>query len=314
MKFLALTVLLLVNINALAQTSYRIVVLPFYVEEGGKTQEFIDSQTYRRMSSLINNSLVNSDFNFDVVNAVASDLNQKDYDELRQRFESDSLSAVADMNRRYNTDAVYIVWLDANIKTDGALCKVTIMLDGEGYASDGSDLGVGLNQSTDSTTNSCKRSLSKAQKQMAIQIGSIISVGMKRNLDKSQHFITVRLDGITNYETIEAMGKLLKSFTGVVNARRMGGNLTPESPQSSYETWRISHDNGVTEPYLIQANIMKGLKDVVSSNGRTTYKGIPYRYSPNEIRLLKGVRPGRTKSKEIQFIHDVNRHNKFDSK
>lgn len=327
MKFLALIVLLLVNINTQAletisdkivkatpQTPHRIVVLPFYVEKGGKTQDFIDARVYRRMGGLINAELAKSNLNFDVVNAVASDLNQQDYDELSQRFKSDSLSAVTDMNRRYNTDAVYVVWLDVEIEMQDGLCKVTIILDGEGYASDGSDLGVALSESTDYTTKTCQLSLNKSQKNIAKQIGVSISAGMKKSLDKAQHFITVRLDGITDYETIEAMGKLLSSFQGVINARRMGSNFNPEGPQSSYEVWRISHDGGVTSPYRIQANIIKGLKDVLNSNGSIIYKGIPYRYSANEISLLKGVRPGRTKSKEIQFIYDTNRHNKYDAR
>lgn len=308
-----LALLLIVNTTLMASTPHRIAVLPFYVEQGNKINDSLSELDYRRVGRFINNHLVKN--GFDVVNISATDLNQKDYDTLSQRFKSDSQSVISNVNRRYDTDAVYIVWLNRESEQQDGLCKILLRVDGEGYSSDSSSLGIGINKSFSVTKRYCQDASNKAEKLAADYIGKTINAdsALKQRLDNQQHLIAIRLDGITNYESIEVMGKVLNTVRGILHTKRLGGNLNPDNPQASYETWRLSHDGEATEAFRIQANIMQMVKEVIDSNGELTLKGVPYRYSVSEISLLKGVRPGRSTSKEIQFIFNIDRKNRFDS-
>lgn len=312
-KIITLALLLIVNTVVIAATPHRVAVLPFYIEQGNKISDSLSELDYRRVGRFINNHLVKN--GFDVVNISAADLNQKDYDTLAQRFKSDSQSVIANVNRRYNTDAVYVIWLDSEFERQDGLCKALLRVDGEAYTSDSSSLGIGINKSFSATKKYCREALNLVEKSVANYVGETINAKslLKQRLDNQQHLITIRLDGITDYESIEVIGKVLNTVRGVLHAKRLGGNLNPDNPQASYETWRLSHDDKATEPFRIQANIMKMVKEVIASNGKLTLKGVPYRYNASEISLLKGVRPGRSTSKEIQFIFNIDRKNRFNS-
>lgn len=318
MKNLMLILLLMASNTLMAAMPYTIMVLPFYAEQDGQSENSSLQRNYRRVGSLLNNYLINQGKGqFDVVNLSAANLRQKDYDQLAQRFREDSQASVADLNRRYSTDAVYIIWLEATARHEDKLCQVTLTMDGEGYSSDGRALGASISAYSASSTNDCNRSLRKAEKDVSDKIGSFIVDKILKNINQlsgsssglytgnQQFFATVRLDGITEYEPIEVMGKVLNTVRGVLHAKRLGGNLNPNNPQASYEEWRLAYTE--TDLFRIQANTMKMIREILKSNGKLTLKGIPYRYAPTEIRLLKGFRPGRSTSKEIQFIFDVDR-------
>ncbi|WP_155313640.1 hypothetical protein [Desulfosarcina ovata] len=47
--------------------------------------------------------------------------------------------------------------------------------------------------------------------------------------------------------------------------------------------------------------------DILYAKGNLTLRGVTYRYTPSEIDLLKGIRPGEATSREIQFVIDRER-------
>lgn len=51
---------------------------------------------------------------------------------------------------------------------------------------------------------------------------------------------------------------------------------------------------------------MKMINDVVDAGGQITLKGVPYRYSPNEVAPLRGIRPGKLNALQLQFVVDRN--------
>ena len=52
---------------------------------------------------------------------------------------------------------------------------------------------------------------------------------------------------------------------------------------------------------------MKMVGDIVDANGSITLKGVPYRYTKDEVQLLMGLRTGSVSSREIQFVIDRDR-------
>lgn len=317
-KHLMFMSLLMASTTLMAAMPDRIAVLPFYVESGElERNSGLTKRDYRRVGAIINNKLVK--YGFDVVNVSAADLKQQDYDTLAKRFKEDSQSVVTDVTRKYSVDAVYIIWLEVENIWEGNFCKVLLAVDGEGYTSDGSSLGLAISWEVQGKgATKCARSLKNAQKIVADKIGTSIALAkgasnssssspLKKRLDNQRPLITIRLDGIIEYEAVEAMGKALNTARGVISAKRLGGNLDGNNPSASYEEWRIQIDNARTEPFRIQANIMKMIKDVIYHNGSLTLKGVPYRYTAREVDLLKGVRPGRSTSKEIQFTFDIDK-------
>ncbi len=69
--------------------------------------------------------------------------------------------------------------------------------------------------------------------------------------------------------------------------------------------WRVNIEN--TDPFRLQANIMKMIQDVLNSGGELVMNGVPYRYTAAEVDLLRGVRAANATSMEVQFIVDLDR-------
>ena len=46
------------------------------------------------------------------------------------------------------------------------------------------------------------------------------------------------------------------------------------------------------------------IHDILKAGGTIHYKGVPYRYTPEEVALLRGIRPRDSTSQKIQFIID----------
>jgi uncharacterized membrane protein YgcG len=317
--------------QAIAQT--RIVVLPFYTEEGTDASRGGNAEIhYRRMMRFINNQLVRHDF--EVINAFAKEGSEREYNRVMERAREDSVLAAQDMCKKYAVDAAYIVWLNVKVRqTSDGYCKAAARLDGEGYDSGGRDLGVGVSKTFKVTKRDCDDAIAEVEKEVGDLVGrkltawsggstspSTVTGGgggggsygggystssggaLARNTQKFENLINVKLDGATEYELAEVFGKVVNTATGVVEAKRYGSRIVPDNPQASFVTWRVRTED--TDPFRLQSNIIKMINDILDAGGEIVMRGVPYRYTAAEVDLLKGIRPGDTTSREIQFVVD----------
>ncbi len=315
--------------QAFAQT--RIVVLPFYSEDGRDVRDGGNStQHYRRIGRFINNQLVRH--GFEVINPAAADASEREYNRVMERAREDSAMACLEMCKRYSADAAYIVWLNVKIRTtDDGYSKASARVDGEGYDSAGRDLGAGLSKTFKVTKRDRDDAIAEVEKEVGDLVGrkltawsgprggnggGVVSSGpggdrggsggvLKRNSDRLESLISIRIDGATEYEALEAFQKILNTVTGVTEAKRYSTSLQPDNPSASYAVWRIRIED--TDPFRVQANIMTMINRVLDAGGDLVMKGVHYRYSAAEVNMLMGVRPGSTTSREIQFVFDRER-------
>ena len=93
--------LLLATQTAAAQSGpLRIVVLPFYTEEGvDVTDAGYEARHYRRIIRFINNQLVRH--GFEVISSHATELKEAEYNRLREIAREDSSLAAREMTRKY---------------------------------------------------------------------------------------------------------------------------------------------------------------------------------------------------------------------
>jgi len=311
----------------------RIIVLPFYVEEGRDANAGGNATLhFRRMMRFINNQLVRHDF--EVVNPFAKDASEREFNRVMERAREDSPMACMEVCKRYGVDAAYIVWLRVKIRqTQDGFCKAKARLDGEGYDSAGHDLGIGVSKSWVETARDCDDAIAECEKEVGDVVGraltrwsggsgrgaavgagggAVVSGGssveggaLARNLGKYENILEVRLDGATEYEAAEVMGKVINTATGVLEAKRYGANVVPNNPKASWSTWRVTYDG--TDPFRLQANIMTMINQVLDAGGNLTLKGVPYRYTAGEVNLLMGIRTGSATSRMVQFIFDRER-------
>jgi hypothetical protein len=318
--------LLLGNIFSVrAEMDPRIVVLPFYAERGRDVKSYYAEQHYRRIMGFINNHLVRLDF--EVVNAFAADSNEREYNRMMERTREDSPLAVSEMCKRYGTDAAYIVWLNVDIeRTPDGFCKANAIVDGEGYDSAGIDLGIALSKTFKVTRRDCDNAIIEVEKEVGDLVGRTLtawgkaekekvipgdksssskSAGqttLEKNIAAGQSMVNLRLDGATDYELSEVFGKVVNTVTGVVEAKRLSSRVVPDNSQTSYVKWRVQVED--TDPFRLEANIIKMINDVLEAKGELVLKGVPYRYTHDEVELLKGFRPGDTTIREVQFVID----------
>ncbi len=319
--------LALTPVRAQAQT--RIVVVPFYTEEGS-TQW--DSRHYRRILGFMNNQLVRH--GFEVVNRRASELKEEEYNRYMERARQDSVLASVEMCKKYATDLAYIVWLSVKREmTPDGYCRAKARLEGEGYDSAGRDLGAAVSKTFIVTKRDCDDAIAEVEKEVADLVGrkltawsggggGHVSTGtsggsyggsygggeggvIKRHSDALENVIMVRLDGATEYEMAEVFGKVINTARGVVEAKRYRSRIVPDNPQASVVIWRVRIEG--TDPFRLQANIIKMINDILDSGGEIVMKGVPYRYTAAEVDLLKGIRSGDSSSREIQFVIDRER-------
>ncbi len=327
--------------TAMAQT--RIAVLPFYVEEGADSKEGGKSTLhYRRMMRFINNQLTRH--GCEVINPFAKDASEKEYNRLMERAREDSSLACLEMCKKYSVDIAYVVWMKVKVKkVDNDLYKAHARVDGEGYDSAGRDLGAGLSKTFYMTKDNRDDAIYEAEKEVGDLVGrtitkwsgrksgstvisdtrpaTVVSGGdtvvdthsrpaikggvVQRRADELENLISIRLAGATEYELTEVFGKVLNTVTGVVEAKRYSSRIVPDNPQGSFMTWRVQIQD--SDPFRIQANTVKMINDILDAGGDITLKGVPYRYSAAEVDMLKGIRPGDTTSREIQFVIDRER-------
>jgi len=318
--------------NAMAQT--RIVVIPLYTEEGREAKDG-GSQTlhYRRAMGFIENQLVRH--GFEVINPFAKDASEAEYNRVMERAREDSPLASKDMCKKYAVDVAYIVWLNVKVKrTSDGYCKANARLDGQGYDSAGRSLGANVSKTFKATRRDCDNAIAEVEKEVGDLVGrkltawrdsrakgSVVTADsdvsrkpgstqtesgvLKRRTDALENLINVRLDGATEYELTEVFGKVINTVTGVVEAKRYSSSLIPDNPQACFMIWRVRIED--TDPFRLQANVMKMIDDILDAGGEITLKGVPYRYTAAEIDLLKGLRPGDSTTREIQFVVDRER-------
>jgi hypothetical protein len=322
------SLMILGSVMTAAASPVRIVVLPFYVEEGVDASKGGVLKThYRRTMRQINNHLDRNDF--EVINPFAKENIEKEYDHVAERAREDSVLAVREVCEKYGVDVAYIVWLNVKMrKTADGYYKATAIIDGEGYDAGGRDLGVGLTETYKVTRRDRDEAVVEVEKYAGDVVGQMLTTWrhkrgdqyavtttsasssspsegrLMQNSRKHENTLQVRLDGATDYEIAEVFGKVLNTATGVVDAKRVGGSIVRNNPQASYAAWRVEIDGEITESFRLEANIMKMIHDVMESGGNLELKGVPYRYSQDEIRQLQGVHPGKSNSRQLQFVVD----------
>ena len=321
----------------------RIAVVPYYTEEGYDARNGgCRTGHYRRVIRFVNNQL--SRHGFEVINAVGHELKIEEYDRLSQRSRSDSQLNARSLAARYGTDAVYLLWLKVKLSPEynasGSLVRASVILEGEGYDSAGRDLGAGLSKSWTLTRRDRDQALVDAEKEVAYEVGRVLTAWsgpaasaahsepvcnvpppplsrhhqvtpatgggqggvLQRNIRQHESWIDIRLDGVVNYPTAEIFGKVVNSVTGVTEAKRYGSVIVPGNPQAGYVVWRV-HIAG-TDPFRLQANIIKMLADVLNSRGNLVLNGVPYRYTSAEVDLVRAIRPAMSSTRSIGFVVD----------
>lgn len=311
----------------------RIVVLPFYTEAGADvTDGGYEGRHYRRLSRYINNQLVRH--GFEVINPSAHEYTEAEYNRLRERPREDSPLAAMELTRKFLVDAVYLVWLDVTTRTtDDGLCKAKARVEGEGYDSGARDLGAGLDRAFRMTRKECDDAIVAVAKLAGDEVGRILTAWagsrntsrstksvvssqatgsrsgeggvIARNTGALVSFINVRLDGAMRYELVEVFGKVLNTARGALEATTYRQQIQPGNPQASFATWRVNIEN--TELFRFQANVMTMLRTIADAGGEIVLKGVPYRYTPAEVDLLRGIRPGDSTSRSIVFVVDRDR-------
>lgn len=304
----------------------RIVVLPFYAEEGRDVSDSQAALHYRRLMGFIQNRLVDADF--EVVDPFARDLAVKEYNRLMETARQDSALASRELCRKYAVDAVYLVWLTVKTeRTPDHLYRASAQVDGSGYDSGGRSLGIAMLETFRATRRDVDEAVGEVEKEVGDLIGKKLTawnesrppgtvVGradaepgkgghMEERIRTHENTINIRMDGATEYEVVEIFGKVLNTVRGVTQARLLASTLVPNNPQACRSEWVVEIAD--TEPFRLQANIMKRVDDVIEADGKLNIDGVPYRYTRNEVALLNGLRTGSVSSREVQFVVDRDR-------
>ena len=319
--------LLLAAQNATAQSGpIRIVVLPFYTEEGADvTDAGYEGRHYRRIIRFINKQLVRH--GFEVLGGPVIELKEKEYNRLRQRAREDSSLAALEMTRKYAVDVAYIVWLDVSRRTTGdGYCRAKARVEGEGYDSGGRDIGAGVHKTFTLTRRDCEKAVEKAEVEVGDEVGRTLTVWrgrsargtavsgtggageggvIERNVDALRSLINLRLEGATGYELVEVFGKVLHTVRGVTEAKVYRITIDPGNPQASLALWRVRIEDTTT--FLLQSNVMTMLKRICEAGGELVLNGVAYRYTPAEVDRLKGVFAYDVTSQELAFRVDRER-------
>ena len=312
----------------LAQTAWaqdgptRIVCLPFYTEAGQQVRDGgYDGRHYRRICRYINNQLVRH--GFEVINPSAQEWTEAEYNRLRERAREDSPLAAMELTRRFMVDVVYLVWLDVDTRvTADGYCQARVQIEGEGYDSAARDIGAGLDRIFRRSRRDCDDAVVGAEKLAGDEVGRLLTASRKPtqkpkvddsggggvvqgSSDKLADLINVRLVEATRSELVGVFGRVLNIVRGSVETKPYGMLIDPENPQRSYVSWRIRIEN--TDIFRFQENIMTLLEQVYDAGGQGNFNGVPFRFTPDEIDLLKAIRPYEVTSRSIVFIVDRDR-------
>ncbi|PIE64137.1 MAG: hypothetical protein CSA26_09745 [Desulfobacterales bacterium] len=159
----------------IAEAPFRIVVLPFYTEGGVDSRDGgAVTLDYRRALRFINNQLVRH--NFEVINPFAYETAEQEYSRALQQVRENSPLAAGQMCKKYNTDAVYIIWLNLKLnRTYDGYCKAAARLDGEGYDAASRDLGAGLSKTFMITRRHCDDAIAEVEKEAGDLVGRTLT-------------------------------------------------------------------------------------------------------------------------------------------
>ena len=128
---------------------------------------------------------------------------------------------------------------------------------------------------------------------------------LAKNIENQAKYINLRLDKANEYEIVEAFGKVINTVSGVRHARRFNQRIVPDNPQACVTEWEVEIDKSTTDPFRLQANIIKMINDILDAGGTIRINGVPYRYTPSEMKLMMGIMPGSATSRSLEFV--VNR-------
>ena len=334
---LLLLFLISATTQAMANGPIKVVVVPSYTELGADVRDGGGRTVhYRRVMRYINNQLVKH--GFEVVNPTAAEYIEEEQNVQMQRSRQDSILNARTLCKKYATDVAMVVWLKVKAeRADRGLTRVKATLEGEGYDAAGMDLGIGLEKNWTVTANDKDDAIIKAEKDVGYEVGRVLTAWrghqsrssqtvidsrpvsgsyagtsapaeggvLQRRAQQSLQYIYVNLDGAVTPETGEVFGKIVNTTTGVLGAKLYGQQITPGNPQASYIKWRIQIEE--TDPFRVQTNIMKMINDVLDAGGDLTMRGVPYRYTPAEVDMLRGIRTSSANPKVINFIVDRER-------
>ncbi|MCG8684847.1 MAG: hypothetical protein MI892_08230, partial [Desulfobacterales bacterium] len=253
---LTLCFLLSGALTAQAKLRTRIVVLPFYVEEGNEASTGRSNLGlhYRRLSGFIENHLVRHG-SFEVIDPFAKDSSEKELNRVMERAKEDSMLVSTNMCQRYGTDAVYIVWLRVKAKrTSDGYYKANALVDGKGYDSGGRSLGANVMKTFKVTKRDFDEAIATVEKEVGDVVGRTLtnwsrnnhnrmSTGSEQgsgkgvlamNTGNQARYINLRLDLANEYETVEAFGKVVNTVRGVVDAKRYSQRIVLDNPQASF--------------------------------------------------------------------------------
>ena len=312
----------------LAQTAWaqddptRIVVVPFYTEQGRSvTDGGFEGIHYERVLGYINNHLVGH--GFEVIDPAAHEYTEAEYNRLRERPREDSLLAAKELTARFPVDVVYLIWLDVETRvTDDGYCTARVQVQGKGYDSAARSSGAALVKILNRSRRNCDDAVILAEKEIGDEIGRLLTASrksartgtandpdtggvVKRTSDKLADLINVRLDEATRWELVDVFGRVLTIVRGSVDAKPYGMNIDPENPGKSYILWRVRIES--TNAFKLQANIMTLLERIYDAGGRGNFNGVQFRFTPDEVDLLKAIRPDSMKSRSIIFLVDRDR-------
>ena len=130
---------------------------------------------------------------------------------------------------------------------------------------------------------------------------------LAKNIKKQEKYINLRLDQANEYEIVEVFGKVVNTVRGVVDTRRFNQRIVSDNPQACVTEWEVEIDTSATDPFRLQANIMKMVNDILDAGGTIRIDGVPYRYTPSEMKLMMGFMPGEATSRSVQFVIDRER-------
>lgn len=306
----------------------RIAVLPFYVEQGEAADTAYQDQGlhYRRMSGFIENHLREHDF--EVVDPFAKDASEMEFNRVMQRARKDSMLVATNMCQRFAVDAVYIVWLKVKtIRTADGYTKAVAIVDGKGYDSAGHSLGANILRTFQASNRDHDAAVAKVEQEVGDDVGRILTTWhrergilvpgnefsqdqpgiLAREIDDQERFLNIRLSKATEYELVEAFGKVLITVRGVRDSKQYSLRIVPDNPQACLAEWEVEIDTHETDPFRLQANIMKMVNDILDAGGTIRLKGVPYRYTPGEMRLMMGLMPGEATTRSVRFMVDRER-------
>lgn len=329
---------------AAAAKQTRIVVLPMFSVDGQHLSESgVVRSHYLTVMGPIENRLVQSG-SFEVVDPLAAETGVKEYQRTLDTARSQTALAVRNVAQKYAVDLVYLVDLEVRVnEVEPGMYEAVTKVQGRGFDSANRNLGLNLDRTYRHSSEDRSLAVNEVEKEAGRSIARILTdrpeaapatpavpatapaapvasgadpvagagvasgkSPIERGALEHENVVMIRLDGATSPEIAEAFGKILNGALGVVEAKLYSAHLDPSARQSSYAVWRVQIDG--TEPFRLQANIKKDMEDILKS-GSTEFwlRGIPYRYSKDQLSQLRGIYPRSQTSREIQFLVDPDR-------